>query len=108
VAQAVNRRALEQAAEQLLQLGVLPDSYSEGAKKAWDEMRSGYGPEEGRRIFVQKAIERGTGASLHELVDSTYATGATLPAKKRAVVNVQANRGRPVPPTVTIRILGRG
>lgn len=101
----MNNRALEQSAEQYLQLGTLPNGHSEGAKKAWDEMRSGYGPEEGRRIFVQKAIERGTGNTLRERIDSTYGVGATLPDKKQAVVKVQANRDRPVPPTVTIRIL---
>jgi hypothetical protein len=104
----VNVRALEQTAEQYLQLGTLPSGHTEGAKKAWDQMRSGYGPEEGRRIFVQKAIERGKGGTLRERIDSTYGTGATLPAKKQAIVKVQDNRDRPVPPTVTIRILRKG
>jgi hypothetical protein len=101
----MNTRALEQAAEQLLELGSLPNGYSEGAKKAWDQMRADYGPEDGRRIFVQKAIERGSGKSMRELVDSTYAKGANLPAKKQAIVDVRGNRDRPAPPTVRIKKL---
>lgn len=68
-------------------------------------MQAQYGPEEGRRIFVEKAIERGQGTSFRELVDSTYATGTTLSAKKQAIVQVNLNRGRPVPPTVKIKQL---
>ena len=89
----------------LLELGVLPESYSEGAKRAWAQMAADYGPEEGRRIFVQKAIERGSGATLQQIVDSVYATGATLPAKRQAIIDVRSNRERPVPPTVRIHKL---
>ena len=101
----MDARSLEQAAEMLLQLGTLPESYSEGAKKAWQQMQNDYGPEEGRRIFVQKAIECGRGASIREIVDATYSTGASLPAKKQAIVDVRLNRERPVPPTVRIKRL---
>jgi hypothetical protein len=89
----------------LLELGVLPDSYSSGAKEAWAAMQDQYGPEEGRRIFVQKAIERGQGDSFREVVDSVFATGASLPAKKQAIIDVRSNRDRPVPPTVRIKKL---
>lgn len=68
-------------------------------------MQRQYGPEEGRRIFVQKAIERGRGTSMRELVDSTYATGASIPAKKQAIVDVQLLRERPGPPVVRIKRL---
>jgi hypothetical protein len=97
-----SNRNIEQQAEMLLQAASLPDGYSEGAKKAWTEMESGYGPTEGRRIFVQKALERGSGANLRAVVDSVYKTGASLPAKK-ALVKVDLNRDRAVPPTVTRR-----
>jgi len=98
-------RDLEQAAEQLLQLGVLPESYSEGAKLAWARMQNDYGPEEGRRIFVQKAVEWGVGTNMRELVDSTYAHGTTLPSRRQAIIDVRLNRDRPVPPTVRIKKL---
>jgi hypothetical protein len=94
-----SNRSIEQGAEQLLQMGTIPSSYSEGAKKAWAKMEAQYGPEQGRRIFVQKALERGEGASVRELADSVYKTGAKLPSKK-AVVKVELNRERAVPPTV--------
>lgn len=87
----------------LLQLGTLPEAYSDGAKKAWAEMATQYGPEEGRRIFVQKAVERGRGKTIQQIVDSVYKTGATVPTKKQAIVDVRLNRERPAPPTVRIK-----
>jgi hypothetical protein len=80
---------------------MLPDSYSVGAKKAWDKMLAEYGPEEGRRIFVQKAVERGRGVTMLEVVNDVYGTGKTLPEVRR-IIDVNTNRDRPVPPTVRI------
>jgi hypothetical protein len=98
----MNDKNLEQQAQVLLQLSVLPDSYSEGAKKAWSQMQSDYLPDEGRQIFIKKALELGSGKSIREVVDSVYKHGATLPDQRRRTVRVESNRTRPVPPTVTI------
>lgn len=64
--------------DQIIQTGTLPKSYPVGAKKALKNMEGFYGQDEGRRIFVQKALEQGSGSSLRDKITSTYKTGAKL------------------------------
>jgi len=49
-----------------------------GAQKAYRAFVREYGLEEGRRIFLQKANERGEGSTLRKRVNSVYKTGAKL------------------------------
>lgn len=62
----------------LTKRGTLPASYPKGAKKAYKEMQKFYGPEEGRRIFVEKALDHGTGEGVRAVVASVYAKGTRL------------------------------
>ena len=66
------------AQEQVTLTGTLPKSYPVGAKKALKNMQGFYGQQEGRRIFVQKALEQGSGTTFHDKIASTYRTGAKL------------------------------
>lgn len=50
-----------------------------GAQRAYRRMVHHYGQSEGTRIFLAKAEEKGTGATLREKVNSVYKTGAKLP-----------------------------
>lgn len=49
-----------------------------GAQRAYRAMIRHYGVEEGRRIFLAKAEEKGTGTTLRQKVNSTYKKGAKL------------------------------
>jgi hypothetical protein len=97
-----DKRNIEQQTEMLLQVSHLPDSYSEGAKKAFEQFQVDYEPDEGRRIFFQKALELGSGDSLKDIVNNVYKNGATLPDRRKREVRINLNRTRPAPPTVTI------
>lgn len=49
-----------------------------GAQRAYRAMTRQYGVDEGRRIFLAKAEEKGTGNTLRQKVNSTYKKGAKL------------------------------
>ena len=49
-----------------------------GAQKAYRRIVRRYGLEDGRRIFLAKADERGTGDTLRQKVNSVYKKGAKL------------------------------
>ncbi len=49
-----------------------------GAQKALRNMRQEYGATEGNRIWIAKAEEQGTGATIRQKVNSVYKTGARL------------------------------
>lgn len=49
-----------------------------GAQKAYRAMVEQYGREEGTRIFLAKAEERGTGNTIRQKVNSVYKKGAKL------------------------------
>jgi hypothetical protein len=49
-----------------------------GAQKAYRGFVKQYGVEEGRRIFLAKADERGHGKTIREKVNNVYKTGAHL------------------------------
>lgn len=51
---------------------------SAGVQKAYQKMIHQYGIGEGRRIFLAKANERGTGRTVRQRVDSVYTTGRKL------------------------------
>ena len=51
---------------------------SVGAQKAYRRFVRQYGLSEGRRIFLAKAEERGSGATIMQKVNSTYAKGSHL------------------------------
>lgn len=51
-------------------------SQTVGAQKAYAGMISRYGVAEGRRIFLTKAAEQGTGSTPRQQVNSTYKVGA--------------------------------
>jgi hypothetical protein len=51
-----------------------------GFQKALRNFKEQYGPEEGVRIFLQKAEEQGAGNTLRQKANSIYKTGATVPA----------------------------
>jgi hypothetical protein len=76
------RRQLQvDAAARIVKRKELPKTYPAGAHKALNEFKDFYGEEEGTRIFLQKAVERGKGQTLAEQISSTYKTGADLPDK---------------------------
>lgn len=66
------------ARDQVTLTGTLPKSYPVGAKKALKNMQGLYGQQDGRRIFVKKALERGSGSTFRDKIASTYKTGAKL------------------------------
>lgn len=76
----------------LLQLDTLPSSYSKGAQKAWGAMISDYPRDEGKRIFVQRALEFGKGGTLKEIVDSVYATGKHPSRRQRRQATILLGR----------------
>jgi hypothetical protein len=49
-----------------------------GAQKAYKEFVKQYGREEGERIYLQKAEERGQGNTLRQKVNSIYKRGGKL------------------------------
>jgi hypothetical protein len=51
---------------------------TKGAQKAYRNFIKQYGREEGQRIYLAKADERGTGSTLRQRVNSVYKQGATL------------------------------
>jgi hypothetical protein len=51
---------------------------TKGAQKAYRNFVEQYGVSEGRRIFLAKAEEQGTGNTLRQKVNSTYKRGAKL------------------------------
>jgi hypothetical protein len=51
---------------------------TKGVQKAYKEFVKEYGSEEGTRIFLAKADERGQGNTLREKVNNVYKTGAKL------------------------------
>lgn len=55
---------------------------TKGFQKALRSFEEFYGPEEGLRIFLQKAEEQGQGDTLRQKANSIYKTGATVPAEK--------------------------
>jgi hypothetical protein len=71
------KNGIEAQANKLARLGI-PSYYPVGAQKAWDRMQKQYGSAEGRRIFIQKALDRGQGQTLREKVSSVYKKGAKL------------------------------
>lgn len=54
------------------------DTLTKGAQKALAAFRSDYGAQEGLRIYLAKAEEQGTGATLRQKVNSIYKRGAKL------------------------------
>jgi hypothetical protein len=60
-------------------LPFLISAQTKGAQKAYRAFLSQYGLDEGRRIYLQKAEERGEGKTLRQKVNFTYKTGAKLP-----------------------------
>jgi hypothetical protein len=51
---------------------------TKGAQKAYAAFVREYGVSEGRRIFLAKAEERGTGNTIRQKVNNTYKHGAKL------------------------------
>jgi hypothetical protein len=51
---------------------------TKGFQKALRHFKDFYGPEEGVRIFLQKAEEQGEGKTLRQKANSIYKTGAKL------------------------------
>lgn len=49
-----------------------------GVQKAYAAMTKEYGAAEGRRIFLAKAEERGTGSTIRQKCVSVYKKGARL------------------------------
>jgi hypothetical protein len=55
-----------------------------GTQKAYREFVKFYGKEEGERIFLQKAEERGEGSTIRQKCNSIYKTGAKLDEVRRS------------------------
>lgn len=55
---------------------------SVGVQKAYRQMISQYGVTEGRRIFLAKASEKGTGNTIRQKADSIYTKGRKVNAIK--------------------------
>lgn len=51
---------------------------TKGFQKAFTAFQQEYGPEEGLRIFLKKAEEKGRGKTLREKANDIYKTGAKL------------------------------
>lgn len=51
---------------------------SRGAQKAYRKFVNRYGVEEGRRIFLARAEERGEGSTIRQKVNNVYKRGARL------------------------------
>jgi hypothetical protein len=51
---------------------------TKGAQRAYRAFVRRYGLDDGRRIFLAKADERGTGTTQRQRVNSTYKKGAHL------------------------------
>ena len=51
---------------------------TKGAQKAYRRFVRRYGIDEGRRIFLQKADEQGSGSTARQRVNSIYKTGAKI------------------------------
>ena len=81
--------AIENHAERLLKRGELPDYFTKGAQKAYKNMQEFYGPLDGRRIFIKKAIEQGHGSTLTDKINDVYATGTTVDTRKKLQTRVQ-------------------
>jgi hypothetical protein len=60
-------------------LPFLLGAQSAGVQKAYAAFVQQYGLVQGRRIFLAKANERGTGNTVRQRVDSVYTTGRRLP-----------------------------
>ena len=54
---------------------------SKGLQKAYRNFIDQYGREEGNRIFLAKADERGEGKTLRQKANSVYKTGAKLKSR---------------------------
>lgn len=97
--------ALESQAEAILANG-LPASATVGARRAWDAFVAQYGDEDGRRIFVKKALEVGVGRTAIQKVNSVFKKGANVSSKRKMLdtrvrvrgaspsVNVKKHEGR--------------
>lgn len=86
--------ALERHAAALAANKRLPAYYPVGAHKAYAKFQEFYGVDEGRRIFVQRAIERGRGETIREKVADVFKTGAVVDDRVRldARVSVEGER----------------
>jgi hypothetical protein len=51
---------------------------TKGAQKAYRRFVRRYGIDEGRRIYLQKADEQGTGSTLRRKVNNVYKFGAKV------------------------------
>lgn len=91
---------IAQHAERLLAQTQLPEYLSLGAQKAYENLQAFYGSEDGRRVFMKKAIEQGRGKTLIDKINDVYAKGTTVDTRQKLQTRVQVN-----PPKVTI--LGR-
>lgn len=54
------------------------NAQSKGAQKAYRRFIEQYGLDEGRRIFLARADERGIGSTLRQKVNSVYRKGSHL------------------------------
>lgn len=54
------------------------DTLTKGAQKALGNFITEYGSQEGQRIYLAKADERGQGNTLRQKVNDTYKKGAKL------------------------------
>lgn len=59
-------------------LGFKISAQSKGAQKAYRRITKHYGLEEGRRIFLARADERGQGNTIRQKVNDIYHKGAKL------------------------------
>lgn len=83
-------------AEKLLAKDTLPASYSEGAKKAYKQFQGFYGKEDGKRIFMKKALEKGVGNDVRSKINSVYKTGAHAgKLKKQTDTIIKVRGGKP-------------
>jgi len=67
---------------QIKQLPWKLSAQTKGFQKAYRSFQDFYGPEEGLRIFLQKADEQGAGTTLRQKANSVFKTGAKLPKPK--------------------------
>jgi hypothetical protein len=91
----VDHAKIEAHAEKLLEGNTLPESYPIGAHKAWNGMIDFYGEDDGKRIFIKKAIERGEGDNLRDMIADVYKKGATV-GDKKLDTQVQVRGPKPI------------
>jgi hypothetical protein len=64
-------------------LGFKLSAQTKGLQRAWENFRTQYGTEEGKRIFLKKADEQGVGNTTRQRANSIYKYGGKQKNKQK-------------------------